>query len=227
MSQPGNTALDPELAHRLSGKCARCPRPRAPDSDHCSECDAKLKSYRRKSAKARRAKLRTDLKCIACRKSSKRLRCDRCREENRSGIARARRSARRVDHDPRRVDQPRAARAPKGHYKTEVFADGASRTRFVGQSHRGGPTRAEQDAGLVRLVLDARRLLDGFLAVFPDSRSAIDALPRIQRTEAWELLASQLTRSARLQLDVAGALAQTWKVTCAGCGRAHEQEEDE
>ena len=217
MSQPGNAEIEPQRARSLRGQGARCPAPRDPDSEHCSACDAKIKAYRRKSDKARRAKLKKERRCARCGKPSKGTRCDRCKAAHRRDEA----DRRGRDQDRRGLDQ---ATPKRGHYKTEVFADGAARTRYVGQAHRGGPTRDEQDASLVKLAIDAKRLLVCVLVAFPAERPAIDALPRIQRTEAWELVASALTRSARLQLEVAGSLAATWRQICAGCGRAHEAE---
>lgn len=212
------------LVAKLSVRCARCPRDRAPDSAYCADCDERQRGYVRKSKAKARAARRSAHQCIACGNDLPKRwdgsRCRACRQAQRLSDQR-----RRVKHAGRRVKQPAAISPARGHYKTEVFADGAERTRYVGQSHRGGPTRAEQDASLVRLVLDAQRLVAGFLAVFPVERPALDALPRIQRIEAWEMAASALTRAARLQLEVAASIAPTWQTTCAGCGRAHAEEE--
>lgn len=211
--------LPPSLLAKLSPTCARCPRDRAPDSDHCAECEERQRGYVRKSKAQRRQKRRAALECIDCGSKLPRRwdgsRCRACRQ--------VQSTRRRVKRRARRVKQTRAAApAKRGHYKAETFADGATRSRYVGQSHRGGPTREEQDASLVKLVLGAVGLAQGFLDAFPSERLVLDALPRIQRAEAWELLASRLTRSARLQLEVAGTLAPTWRKICAGCGRAHE-----
>jgi hypothetical protein len=209
-----------------AGRCLRCPRDREPDSDHCAECDVRQRGYVRKSKAQRRKERRIALQCIDCGNQLPRSwdgsRCKRCRK-----VQSVRAKSRRVKRSERRVKQQLADLAPaRGHYKAETFADGATRTRYVGQAHRGGPTREEQDASLVKLVLSALGLAQGFLEAFPSERAAIDALPRIQRAEAWEMLASRLTRSARLQLEVAGSLAATWRETCAGCGRAHEADNE-
>ncbi len=223
--------LPTALLAKLSPTCRwrGCDQVKANGCDHCAPHHEKQRGYEAKSQAKRRATSAAKGECRDCGSQLPRRwnsrRCKSCQDEQ-AATAKSRRvkdAARRVKNGLR---DPAPKRSPKGHYKTEVFADGASRTRFVGQSHRGGPTREEQDASLLRLLVDARRLHEGFLSAFPASREAIDALPRIQRTEAWELLASQLTRSARLQLDVAGSLAATWRETCAGCGRAHAGDEE-
>lgn len=192
-------SLPPSLIAKLSPRCRRCPRDRAPDSDHCAECEPRQRGYERKSKSKARADRRAAHQCIDCgNQLPKRWDGSRCKQCRRSQATR-----RRVKRKARHVKQARPIPQPtRGHYKTEVYADGAVRQRFVGQSHRGGPTRQEQDASLVKLALDARRLLDGFLAVFPGERAQIDALPRIQRVEAWGLVTSSGTRAARLLLGV-------------------------
>lgn len=195
-------SLPASLLAKLSPTCRRCPRDRAPDSDYCAECEPRQRGYvRAAKAKARRDR-RAAHQCIDCGNQLPRTwdgsRCKQCRRVQST----RRRVKRKARHVKQRRDLPVAQTPARGHYKTEVSADGAERTRYVGQSHRGGPTRQEQDASLRRLALDARRLLDGFLAVFPEERPQIDALPRIQRAEAWALVTSSGTRSARLLLGV-------------------------
>lgn len=218
-------SLPAELVADLVGRCARCPRDRAPDSDYCAECDERQRGYVRKSKAKARAARRADHKCIECGdRLPRRWNGSRCKKCRRAQAASAK--SRRAKRSVRRVKQTRAdLPAVRGHFKTEVYADGAARSRYVGQDHRGGPTREEQDASLVKLVVSSLGLAQGFLDVFPSERAALDELPRIQRAEAWELLASRLTRAARLQLEVAASLATTWRAICAGCGRAHEPED--
>lgn len=218
--KPGNT----RAAKQLAGQCvySGCTAPAIGD-DECPEHHALSKERKRQSATRRRSRLRAAGRCIDCAAKTALLRCSKCYR-----AWSASRLARRVDKPPRRVDNSDGSSTEKrGHYKTESFADGSARARYVGLSHRGGPTRAEVDRSLVRLLTDARGLLDGFVTVFPGIRDELDALPRIQRTEAWDLLVSRLTRSARLQLEVAGALSKAWRENCAGCGRpAAEGDED-
>lgn len=194
-------SLPPSLIAKLSPTCRwrGCSDTKADGADWCPKHHEKQKGYQRKSQARINAARDQARECRACGgKLPSRWNSTRCKQCQREQAETAK-SARLKDA-ARRLKN--AAPAARGHFKTEVYGDGAARTRFVGQSHRGGPTRQEQDAGLVKLALDAQRLLAGFLAVFPEERPQIDALPRIQRAEAWALVTSSGTRAARLILGV-------------------------
>lgn len=188
---------------RRLGRCARCPRDREPDSDHCAGCDAKLKGYVRKSKAARRARRRLNHECIDCgNKLPKRwngTRCRKCRQEQRTDAR-----SRRVKRAQRRVKRAQVDLAPaRGHYKTEVFADGAERTRYVGQSHRGGPTRQEQDASADKLVGHVQSGTQAWRDERIEKQAAVDALPRIQRAAGRKQIGAQLTYLGRLLIQAA------------------------
>lgn len=214
---PNVKITDWEL-RQAKGQCGAdgCPREAVLGSAYCEPCGAAKKARDRKWIASRRKERRAKRECVSCGRRSKTYRCARCAKPKES-VGGSKRSVGGL---------VRRSRPARGHYKSETFADGATRSRYVGLSHRGGPTREEQDASLVKLVLGAVKLTQDFLEAFPSERAAIDSLPRIQRAEAWELLVSRLTRSARLQLEVAGALAKTWSEICAGCGRAHDADDE-
>lgn len=218
-----NAKLTEYERRQYVGDCVErgCPDRAADGSDRCAKHRDRKRAADAAYQTRKRDRRRKDRLCIDCGKKAKYRRCPGCYKASRSQGVGVRAKGVGDSADRRTPKTP-----TRGHYKTEVFADGAERTRYVGQTHRGGPTREEQDVSLVKLALDARRLLEGFLLMFPARRAEIDALPRVQRAEEWEIVASVLTRSARLQLEVAGSLAQTWRATCAGCGREHTNEED-
>lgn len=199
-------SLPPQLIadlRRLS-RCSRCPRDREPDSDYCAECDARQRGYVRKSKAKARADRRSRHQCIACGNDLPKTwdgsRCRPCRQSQRLK-AKARRAKRRARHVKRVTAIPPPTR---GHYKTEVYADGAERTRYVGQAHRGGPTRVEQDASAAKLVGAVRDEAKAWLDERIEKQAAVDALPRIQRTAGRKRIASRLTYLGRLLIQ-AGA----------------------
>lgn len=226
--------LPRKLARQLAGRCCygACEDSALDGSDFCAPHDAHERGRKRSRARRRRLRLAEQGVCIVAgcgRRVGKQRgpsggvvlrRCPACKkahrkeQRDRRGVA--------VDSCGVAVDAP----LPSSHWKTETYSDGSTRTRYVGRASRGGLSREVMDADLVRLLTEARALLDGFLVHFPSDRPNLDRLPRVQRTEAWELLASRLTRAARLQLEVAAALAPTWRETCAGCGRVHEEHDD-
>lgn len=199
-------SLPPELVAELArlSRCARCSRDREPDSDHCQECDARMRGYVRKSKAKARAERRSRRQCIACGNSLPKTwdgsRCRSCRQAQRIK-AKARRAKRRARHVKRQAPIPPPAR---GHFKTEVYADGAERTRYVGQAHRGGPTRVEQDASAARLVVEVHASAKVWLDERLERQAQVDALPRIQRAAGRKLIASRLTYLGRLLIQ-AGA----------------------
>jgi hypothetical protein len=199
--------LPPELVADLArlSKCARCSRSREPDSDHCAECDARQRGYVAKSKAKVRGERRASHECIDCAVKLPPkwtgARCKRCRHEQAKRAARRR----RVKRAARSVKRDRPIPPPaRGHFKTEVFADGAERTRYVGQSHRGGPTRIEQDASAAKLVAVAvgggKEWLDERL----ERQALVDALPRIQRAAGRREIGARLTYLGRLLIQ-AGA----------------------
>lgn len=218
-------SLPASLLAKLSPTCRRCPRDRAPDSDYCAECEPRQRGYvRAAKAKARRDR-RAAHQCIDCGSQLPRTwdgsRCKQCRRVQST----RRRVKRKARHVKQRRDLPVAQAPARGHYKTEVFADGAERTRYVGQSHRGGPTRQEQDASLRRMFLAAHGRDGQFGEKFPAIAAEIDALPRIQRKEAWErFLYEHITAPARQKLEVAAARGEP---VAAAMLRALEDAADE
>jgi len=218
-------SLPPELVAdiRNLGRCARCPRDREPDSDHCTECESKLKGYAAKSMSKSRGERRAAHECIQCGEKLPKewpgTRCRRCRHENAKAAARRR----RVKRTARSVKRARRDPAPaRGHYKTEVYADGAERTRYVGQSHRGGPTRVEQDASAAKLVIEVHGATKTWLDERIEKQAAVDALPRIQRAAGRKLLAAQVTYLGRLLIQ---AGAEYGDDTARAWLQALEQEE--
>lgn len=193
---------------RALSRCSRCPRDREPDSDYCAECEARQRGYVRKSKAKARADRRAAHQCIACGddlpKTWDGSRCRPCRQSQRLK-AKARRAKRRARRVKREVPIP-ASRTPpaRGHYKTEVYADGAERTRYVGQAHRGGPTRVEQDASAAKLAAHARDGVTSWLDERIERQAEVDVLPRIQRTAGRKRIASRLTYLGRLLIQ-AGA----------------------
>ena len=178
------------------GKCGatRCPRYADPGSNYCAVCGPKERARKARSAARRRARLRRDGKCIEnCGNRAKRgrERCARCL------TAQTRRVDGRSDRvDGRRGDPPEK-HEKRGHYKTEVFADGAERTRYVGQSHRGGPTRVEQDASASKLASAGIARAQSWVDERVETQAEIDTLPRIQGAEGRKRFASRLTYAGR------------------------------
>lgn len=200
-------SLPASLIAKLSPKCRwrGCQADKADGADYCAPHHEKQKGYQRASDARRRAKLKAQGQCRDCGgdlpKRWNSGRCRRCQREQAEGAKSA-----RLKDTARRL-QNTAAVEKRGHYKTEVFADGAERTRYVGQSHRGGPTRAEQDASLVKDWRSGYGRGGQFGEKFPAIRAEIDALSRVQRQEAWERFAYEhLTSPARDWLGVASAL---------------------
>lgn len=198
-------SLPPKLVADLAklSRCSRCPRAREPDSEYCQECEARMRGYAAKGMAKVRAERRAAHQCRDCGddlpKAWDGSRCRRCRQAQRIK-AKARRVKRRARQVKRQVAIPPQ---PRGHYKTEVYADGAARTRFVGQPHRGGPTRIEQDASAAKLAANGVALGQAWLDERAETQAKIDALPRIQRGEGRKRFASDLTYAGRQMLAAA------------------------
>lgn len=184
------------------GKCGatRCPRYAEPGDNYCAPCGPKERARKARSAQRRRDRLKADGKCIEnCGNKAKRgrERCARCLKTQ----------SRRVDGRSDRVDGQKRdlpeKREKRGHYKTEVFSDGAARQRYVGQSHRGGPTREEQDTSADKLVLDGHARVQTWIDERIAMRREIDGYPRIQRSEGRQRLYSRLTYVGRQLIQAA------------------------
>lgn len=199
-------SLPPSLLAKLSPLCRwrGCERAKSPDADFCAEHHERMKGYWRRGQARRRSRLREARICRDCGGGlPKRWNSSRCRQCQRSQSAAARDA--RVKDARRRVQDTRSdPPAARGHYKTEVFADGAERTRYVGQSHRGGPTREEQDASAARIVTGVQAHAKTWLDERIEKQAEIDTLPRIQRAEGRQRQGDVLAYLGRLLIQ-AGA----------------------
>lgn len=193
-------SLPPSLIAKLSPKCRwrGCSRDKA-DSEYCAEHHERMKGYWRKGQKRRRSKLLAARLCRDCgAKLPTRWNSRRCRTCQQAQ-SRAARSQRVKDTRRRVQDTP----PQRGHYKTEVYSDGATRTRFVGQSHRGGPTRQEQDSSAARLVSNVVAHGQSWLDERIEKQAEIDTLPRIQRAAGRQLRGDELAYLGRLLIQAA------------------------
>ncbi len=218
--------LSPRLTKRLGGRCCygACGAEPLDGSDYCGPHDAHEKGRDRAKKKRRRARLANRGLCAAgCgRKVGKRKNDGRPIQRRCAQCAKALRARRLIVPG----DDAIVPVAPTvAQVKLELGKDGATRTRYVPRPGQGGPSKIETRRSRAKLVADAARLVTVWQQNYDDdTHAAIDAMPRIQRSEAISLRTSAIVRALRLLGLVAEEEDPGLKGTCTGCGRAHADE---
>jgi len=193
-------------------KCSRCVEPALDDSEFCAACREVRRAAYRLSRRKSRKRNRKAGKCADCPNPSKSYQCVVCALK--SGRA------------PRAVN--RAVNRKAGGVKLEVGRDGATRTRNVPRFGQGGPTRDETDRGLLRDLKDGLARLSRVTSQWPPPRELIDALPRVQRVEAWDRFVEPFAYAMRMSSSVVLSLPTSWArdKVCACCGQGLPGEDE-
>lgn len=197
--------LDPKLAKALRGECAYsgCHEPSI-DGEHCAPHAERERIRGAKRQQRRRARLRSEKRCLDCAKpirSRGLRRCPVCRQANAA-------NRRSVTGDVRSVTGDEQI-PPRGHFKLAHRTDeGAERgwaptARYVGRDRRGAPSKDDRDDEVVRDIDYAIAELEKFKKAFALAREHAADLPRVQREEARRLAFSHLKYAGRFVDDAA------------------------
>lgn len=221
MAATHEQAIPRKLSKRLAGECQHCKEPAIEGSDFCAVHDAHEKGQQRARKARHRLRLAEVGLCIVAgcgAKVGKRLRpdgrpvlrrCKSCGRKHRDE-SRARRGV-TDDAVVYRAEEPATT-------KLEVGKDGATRTRYVPRAGQGAPSREETDRRLLRDLREGAGHLQRLVTRWPPPRDEIAALPRIQRTEAWDQVAEPMVQAIRLTYGVVAALPTSWGEQCPCCG---------
>lgn len=212
--------LDRRTARQLKGECCygACTDDALEGSDYCAPHDAHERGRAAAKQRSRRLRRANAGVCIGgCgRKVGKRFvkgrvvqrRCAACSKTHKE----AERDRRGVPGDERGVP---VSSSSGGHFKVEeratARADGTphkAHVRYVGRAHRGGPTRAEIDADMLRDARRARSLLLHFeekgLPILRDIEAQQPT--RSQRAEVRILAGDPVGQAFRLAVSIFAAV---------------------